>query len=224
MESDVQRGLARHFEAFSARPGRLGYKVAFNPPAVQARLGLSGSLVAGIGEGGRLPDGGAVSIGAMRAPVLEAEVVARLGSDLPAGASDGQVAAAVEAIGPAIELVDFDRPLDALEEVLAEGVYHRNVVFGPLAAPPAGASLAGLPVRVLVDGTPVFEGDAEQATGTLTQVLAHSAGVLARFGQTLRAGDHMILGSMAPPVPARPGGRFALELGAYGSVSLALRD
>ena len=36
-------------------------------------------------------------------------------------------------LGVALEVVDFDRPLDNVEEVIAADIFHRAVAFGDLA-------------------------------------------------------------------------------------------
>jgi len=224
MDARVQRGLRRHYDGFHARIAagapRLGHKVAFNAPAVQKLLGIDGSLVAGLTRGTLVAAGARVAVGAMTKPVLEAEVAVRLGADVEAGADAATIADAVQAIAPAIELVDMNLPLDRLEDILAEGVFHASVAFGRFAPPPAGASLAGLAVEVRSAGETVFEGDAGAATGVLSDVVAHVAAVLASCDAGLHAGDHIILGSMAPPVLAEQGGRFSVSLAGYGDVEL----
>ena len=35
-------------------------------------------------------------------------------------------------IGPAIEVIDIARPFEELEDILAEGVFHRGVLFGDM--------------------------------------------------------------------------------------------
>lgn len=220
----VERGLERHYRAFGRRVAdgalRLGHKVAFNAPAAQKLLGIEGSLVAGLTRDTLVAGGARVAVGEMTKPVLEAEVAVRLGADLAASAPPDEIAAAVHGIAPAIELVDMNLPLDQLEDILAEGVFHRAVAFGTFAPPPAGAALAGLSVEVSSDGERVFEGDAEAATGVLTDVVGNIGRLLACSAEQLRAGDHLILGSMAAPVLAAPGGRFAVSLGGYGGVEL----
>ena len=124
MNDIVDRGLTTHLNRFDARTqgatARLGWKVAFNVRSVQERLGLSGSLVAGLTRA-TLHDGARpYSLAGATRPALEAEVVVWLGRNIAAEDPEEQVAAAIAAWAPAIELVDFDRPFDELETILAE--------------------------------------------------------------------------------------------------------
>jgi len=102
-------------------------------------------------------------------------------------------------------------------------VFHRAVVFGAFVPAPAGASLRGIKVQVDAGDAPIFVGDAEEATGVLTELLPRLAGIAEAAGQRLEAGDQIILGSMAPPHPARPYERFSLGLEGYGRVELHFR-
>ena len=49
VDERIERGMRRHFSDFRANitagAQRLGYKVAFNAPAAQKRLGIANSLV-----------------------------------------------------------------------------------------------------------------------------------------------------------------------------------
>ena len=124
MNDIVDRGLTTHLNRFDARTqgatARLGWKVAFNVRPVQERLGLSGSLVAGLTRA-TLHDGARpYSLAGATRPALEAEVAVWLGRNIAAEDPEEQVAAAIAAWAPAIELVDFDRPFDELETILAE--------------------------------------------------------------------------------------------------------
>ena len=225
MDERIGRGLRRHFDEFESRidsgARRLGYKVAFNAPAAQKMLGIDASLVAGLTRATLVTSGQTVAVGVMKAPRLEPEIAIRLGADVAVSSSPAEVEQAVEAIAPAIELVDINLPLEGIEEVLAQGVFHRAVALGEFAPPPAGM-LAGLAVRVVSDGETTFEGDAQVATGTLSAVVLQVAGVLDTCGLSLRAGDHLILGSMTAPIAAVAGGRFSVSLAGYGDVELAL--
>lgn len=227
MNERVSRALRAHFakihERIAAGEPRLGYKVAFNVPAVQRRLGIEGSLLAGLTRASVVPAGEVVEVGHMTRPLLEAEIAVRLADDVSPDATPSDVERAIEGIAPAIELVDLDLPLDRLEEILAGGVFHRAVAFGAFAPAPRGASLRGIKVRVSSADEAVFSGDAEEATGALGTLLPSLARLAASAGERLRAGDQLILGSMAPPHPACPNERFRLCVDGYGDVELGFR-
>ena len=226
MNDIVDRGLTAHLNRFDARTqgatARLGWKVAFNVRSVQERLGLSGSIVAGLTRA-TLHDGARpYSLAGATRPALEAEVVVWLGRNIAAEDPEEQVAAAIAAWAPAIELVDFDRPFDELETILAEGVFHRAVVLGARTPVTADADLARHRVHVEHGGRVVCDVDAREATGHAPAVLSHLARLLAPYGHFLAAGDIVILGSMNPLTLAEAGKTFAVSIDGLGATSLSL--
>lgn len=228
MNAAAERGLAEHIrrrrDAIAGGRQRLGWKVAFNAPAMQERLGLDGSLVAGLTTATLLPRGGEHSLAGGTRIILEAEVAVRLGTTIEPGADDAAVAAAVEAWAPAIEVADMNRPVaEELEAVIAEGIFHRAVAFGEWVRPSAGLTLNGTLASVTYGGEPVAEVDAEATTGRVVDVLRHVVQVLDGIGERLEAGDVVILGAMAV-APAKAGAEFVHALGGIGTVSLRTVD
>lgn len=225
MNELVDRGLTAHLKRFAVaeREGkRLGWKVAFNVPPIQERLGLSGSLVAGLTRATVHDAAGEHSLAGAASPALEAEVAVWLEHDITADDSEATVARAIGQWAPAIEIVDYDRPFDQLDLILEEGVFHRAVVFGERVAAAAGADLARRAVTVQYSGRPVCNVDAREATGHAPAVLLHLARLLAPYGQRLAASDVVILGTMNSLTLARPTETFAVSIDGIGSVSVTL--
>src|SRR5262249_51368349 len=98
MNELVDRGLAAHLKRFAASGrdgGRLGWKVASNVPAIQDRLGLSGSLVAGLTRATVHDAAVAHSLAGSASPALEAEVAVWLARDIAPDDSEATVADAI---------------------------------------------------------------------------------------------------------------------------------
>jgi 2-keto-4-pentenoate hydratase len=225
MNALVERGLAAHVKRFASegRDGtRLGWKVAFNVRSIQERLGLSGSLVAGLSRRGIHDASVPYSLAFAKAPALEAEVAVWLGRDVDPGESESSAASAIAEWAPAIEIVDFDRPLDELDLILEEGVFHRAVLFGERNVAPPGADLGGHPVVIEYGGRTLCRIDAREATGHAPAVLRHLARLLAPHGERLAARDVVILGTMNPFTVARPGETFAVAIDGIGSIAVSL--
>src|SRR5690242_15500431 len=106
------------------RAGRLGWKAGVGTAAAMQRIGTSAPLVGFMTDATLLADGASCDITGWANPRLEAEVAVRLGADVPAGATAEQARDAIEAIAPAIELVDPGEP-DDVEAVLADNIWHR---------------------------------------------------------------------------------------------------
>jgi 2-keto-4-pentenoate hydratase len=197
MDERVERGMRRQLAAAPA--DRIGWKIALNAPAAMKALGLSEPALGGLFRS-RVADG-SHSLAGATAPGVEPELLLE-------AAADGSLAR----IGVALEVVDFDRPLDDLEEVIADGVFHRAVAFGSLIDPvePGGA---------------VFRVN-EEARASVSSfeapddTLAFVGRFLAELGVSLSAGDLVIAGALAPAAPVAPGDVASLEVAGLGSVSL----
>jgi 2-keto-4-pentenoate hydratase len=197
--------LAQRRARIAAGEKPLGWKVGFGAPAAMQKLGLAAPLVGSLMQGALLPSGSTISLKRYLRPVAEPEIFVRMARDLSGGATSEAALAAVQEIGPAIELADLD-PLpapDNLDAVLAADIYQRQVLLG--AQTRAGGGLSGLTSRVTRRGAEVARTtDLEALTGKLPDIVAHVANTLAAFGETLAAGDVIITGSITPPLMLEP--------------------
>jgi 2-keto-4-pentenoate hydratase len=193
--------LKRRRERIAAGETPLGWKVAFGAPAAMQRLGLAAPAVGFLMQSAILPSGGSTSFKGYTKPVAECEIAVRMATDLPGGTSGSDALAAVKEVLAAIELADLDPPPtpDNLDAVLAGDIYARHVVLG--GASRAGGSVAGLTSRLIRRGAETASTtDPEALTGKLAGIVAHVANTLAAFGETLAAGDVVIIGSITPPI------------------------
>jgi 2-keto-4-pentenoate hydratase len=183
----------------------LGWKVGFNLPEFQRKLGIDAPLAGFLTTDTLLEDGAEWSLGNEGEVVVESEVAVELGDD---GRS-------IAALLPALELADPpDLSLD-VETILAGNIFHRGVAFGPRAetsAPGAG--------RILVNGEEQHSLSAEHTAANLEAMVDAVAARLAEADEKLRPGDRIITGVLAPPHKAEPGDTVRLELDAIGGVEL----
>ena len=107
-----------------------------------------------------------------------------------------------------------------MEEVLADNIYHRYVLLGPV----VGSRPSPLSFSVRRDGEEVAATSApEELTGELGFVLASMADTLAACGARLRAGDVVITGSVVPPVDVADGGSWQVAADGLGTLDLEIR-
>ncbi len=209
----VERGttamLLRHREILAQSAEPIGWKVGFNVPAIQEKLGIDGPL-AGFLTGDTLLDDGAVwSLGEGGPVVVEQEVAVELGED---GRS-------FAALLPALELAD---PADlslGVEQILAGNIFHRGVAFGPrVRADEPGSG------RVLVNGEVTHELTPEQTRDHLAAMVEAVRRRLEAAGEQLRPGERVITGILVPPHTAESGDSVRLELDALGAVELRFAE
>jgi 2-keto-4-pentenoate hydratase len=200
IETGTEAMLTRRREILAQGAEPLGWKVGFNVPEVQQKLGIDAPLA------GFLTTDSLIEDEWDEYPVVvESEVAVEIGDD---GRS-------IAALLPALELADPpDLDLET-EQILAGNIFHRAVAFGPRVetAEPGAA-------RILVNGEEKHSIDAERTGANLEAMVEAVAARLEAAGEELRAGERIITGVLAPPHEAQEGDTVRLELEALGSVEL----
>jgi 2-keto-4-pentenoate hydratase len=187
----------------------VGWKVGFNAPEIQEKLGIDGPLAGFLTTNGLLDDGAEWSLGKEGEVVVESEVAVELGED----------ARSIVALLPALEVADPPDLDQDLETILAGNIFHRAVAFGPRVE--TGSPGAA---RILVNDEEQHAVDAEWAGANLEEMVEAVARRLEAADERLRPGDRIITGVLAPPHKAQPGDTVRLELEAVGGVELRFND
>jgi 2-keto-4-pentenoate hydratase len=205
----VERGtealLMRRREILAQGAEPVGWKIGFNVPATQERLGIDAPLAGFLTTDSLLEDGGTWSVEDDGEVIVESEVALEVGAD---GRS-------IAALFPALELAD-EPDLDLeIEQILAGNIFHRAVAFGPrVETREPGAA------RILVNGEEQHTVPAADTVERLEAMVEAVAARLGAAGEELRPGDRIITGIIAPPHEARPGDTVRLELEELGGVEL----
>jgi 2-keto-4-pentenoate hydratase len=195
--------LVRRREILAQGAEPLGWKVGFNLPEFQRKLGIDAPLAGFLTTDGLLEDGAEWSLSDQGEVVVESEVAVEIGDD---GRS-------IAALLPALELADPpDLDLD-VETILAGNIFHRAVAFGPRVETRAPGN-----ARILVGGE--VRHQVEDAGARLEEMVEAVGRRLAEADEELRAGDRIITGVRAPPHKAEPGDTVRLELSEVGGVEL----
>ena len=200
VEQGMMAQLVRRREILAQGAEPVGWKIGFNVPATQERLGIDAPLA------GFLTTDSLVEGSWDEYPVIvESEVALEVGAD---GRS-------IAALFPALEIAD-EPDLDMeIEQILAGNIFHRAVAFGPrVETQEPGAA------RIIVNGEEQHTVPADETGKRLGAMIEAVAARLADAGEELRAGDRIITGIIAPPHKAEPGDTVRLELEALGSVEL----
>jgi 2-keto-4-pentenoate hydratase len=231
----IARGIRRQREAMSARMAAgdtiVGWKVGLGAPATREQLGLSGPVVGFLASGGVLPSGATVHVAGWTKPGFEPELAVHLRADVEPGATAVEAAAAIGALGAAIEIVDVDVSASDLEAVVASDIYQRHVIFGPADPGRAGGDVAGLRIVVTRDreGAEVPEevgvtADPTALTGDPAAIVAYVASWLGAAGDRLRAGQLLICGSTLPLVWVSAGDRLRYRCDPIGDLTVSFEE
>jgi len=220
----VQRDYVR-LQMQARGTGAAGYKIGLTSKRMQEMCGID-SPIAGVVLSDRVHASRAsVSASAYGRMGLEFEIAVRLKRDL---APDGvlalaEVADAVEAVCPAIEIVDDRRAdyraLDVLS-LIADNSWNAGIVLGEfVSAWPELATIGGL---ISVDGIALDRGSGGDVLGHPFHPVAWLASHLAKEGAGLRAGDIVMTGSLVTTkFPDRPAS-FRFDVKGLGTVELTV--
>lgn len=160
--------------------------------------------------------------------VIEPEIALRFGAPLDAAAgpvSEADVLAAVDAVLPAIEIVDtpfadgWTKAGGA--SLIADDGAHGAWIMG---APVGGAkdmNLMDLAVTLTAADNVVREGKGGNVEGGPFAVTAWLVNEIAKHGKSIKAGDFVTTGSTTPPYPAQPNETVVADFGPLGTVTVA---
>lgn len=208
------------------RAGRkpLGWKLAFGGPSAMQRLRIHEPLVGFLMEDAVVPSSSSISVASWVKPAAEPELTVYMGTGLPAHSDRQTTIGAIDAVGAAIEVADVDHPSDDVEGTLARDIYQRHLILGEPDPSRAGGCLDGLNARVLHNHELIAKTtDFEALTGELIHIVAHTATLLSAFGETLRAGDIIIAGSITSPIWVAAGDTVHFHLQPLSSLSVSFR-
>ena len=191
----------------------IGWKIAFGAPEALTRLKIEAPLIGFLTDRALLLSGESLDLANYTRPVVEPEIAIHMATDLASGATRGEAREAIGGLGPAFEIADVTFPPDDVEAILADNIYQRHIILGEADMSRAGAVIDGLSARVIHAGKQVAEtGDVEANTGDLVDLVRHTADMLALYGETLRAGEIIIAGSVVPPIWVEDSGRIEFAL------------
>lgn len=229
MDERLARGMAAQLDLRRRRldggDAPLGWKVGFGAPEMMEKLAIDGALVGFLTRRAVLASGASLALSDFTKMAVEPEIAVHMGADLAAGSDRTAARAAIAGLAPAIEIADATFPPVDAEQILAANIYQRHVVLGDLDTSRAGARLDGMRGRVSLDGGEVANtSDLEVNTGNIIDTVRHVADTLGQIGETLRAGEIIIAGSIVPPFWIDAAQEFEFALDPLGTISLKIVD
>lgn len=220
VQDGIRRMLARRAELIDGGDAVIGWKLGFGAPTWLEKFGIPGPLVGYLPASRRYPPGSTVSVRRWENPVAEPEITLHIGNDVD---DPDHAAQAVAAVAPAIELADVHPPPEDMAEVVAGNIFHRGVILGEPDPSRAGADIVGLQAHISRNGSEeAVVTELEALTGELGSTLAHTARLLNAFGEGLRAGEVVIMGSVIPPIGLQPGDEITFALSPLAPISVSV--
>jgi len=214
---EVQRlSIARRLERGEHRTGM---KMGFTSKAKMVQMGLSELIWGRLTNGMLVDDGGTVEFARYVHPRVEPEIAFLLGRPLAGRVSSVEAAAAIEAVAPALEIIDsrYENFKFSLTDVVADNSSSSGYVIGNWNDP--SVDYANLGMILEIDGRPVQIGSSAAILDHPLRSLVAAARLAAAGGETLRPGDVVMAGGATAAEALQAGGRVRLSVEALGDVS-----
>jgi 2-oxo-3-hexenedioate decarboxylase len=157
-------------------------------------------------------------------PRVEPEVAFLLKRTLVGPVTLPQAAAALEAVAPAMEIIDsrYRNFKFSLSDVVADNSSSSGYCIGPWSSPDVDVGNLGLVLSF--DGRPVQIGSSAAILGHPLRSLVAAATLASEAGEDLPAGAIILAGGATGAEPLRAGVHVRLEMQRLGSVSFKVVD
>ncbi|MBN3845844.1 MULTISPECIES: fumarylacetoacetate hydrolase family protein [Burkholderiaceae] len=195
---------------------RVGVKMGFTSRAKMAQMGLSDVIWGRLTSAMQVEEGSAIDLSRYVHPRVEPELAFVLKRGLHGNETGPAALAAVEAIAPALEIID-SRYRDfrfSLSEVIADNASSSGFVIGPWSDPRADFSNLGLVMSI--DGRTVQVGSTAALLGHPLRSLVAAARLSAAAGEPLEAGDVVMAGGATSAEWLKPGQYIGVEMERIG--------
>jgi 2-oxo-3-hexenedioate decarboxylase len=210
--ASIQRRVARGER-------RVGVKMGFTSRAKMIQMGLSDVIWGRLTAGMQIEEGAAVDFSRFVHPRVEPEIAFVLKRPLEGDVTGPQALAAVEAIAPALEIID-SRYQDfkfTLPEVIADNASSSGFVIGQWCDPRTDFSNLGLTLSL--DGRVVQVGSTAALLGQPLRSLVAAARLSSQAGEPLQAGWIVMAGGATPAEWIKPGQHVSVDMEKLGSAS-----
>ena len=217
----VVRRLLDHYGG-----GIIGYKIACTNVIAQRQLNVDGPFWGNLMSSFCFDSPARLDAAQFFMRVVEAEFGFRMKRDLPplpAPRHTDEIAAAVEGVIPAIEIVDsrFDSwTTVGATSLIADNACHAAWVKGALLKDWQGVDLAAQAVRLIVHGTVVREGSGSAVLGHPLNALQWLVNSLSARGLGLKAGQYVTTGVTTEVYMAERGDEITADFGAVGTAGV----
>ncbi|WMY07326.1 2-keto-4-pentenoate hydratase [Paraburkholderia phenoliruptrix] len=197
---------------------RVGVKMGFTSRAKMVQMGLSDVIWGRLTDAMQIEEGTAINLSRFVHARCEPELAFILKRPLEGNVTGPEALAAVEAIAPAIEIID-SRYKDfkfSLPEVIADNASSSGFLIGAWCDPKIDFSNLGL--IVCVDGRVVQVGSTAALLGHPLRSLVAAARLSAAAGEPLQAGWVVMAGGATPAEWIKPGQYISVDMEQLGRV------
>lgn len=199
-----------------------GIKMGFTSRAKQIQMGLSDMIWGRLTDAMRVQDGGAIELGNYVHPRAEPEIAFLLGKPLSGNVTLAEAMSAVEAIAPAIEIIDsrYEGFKFNLPDVVADNTSSSSYVTGAWQRPDIDFSNLGMSLEV--NGRPVQVGSSAAILNHPARALAAASRLLGEQELRMEAGWILMAGGATAAHALSAGDSVRLQVERLGRVGFSV--
>ena len=198
---------------------RVGMKMGLTSRAKMVQVGVSDMIWGRLTDAMREEEGATVSRARFVHPRAEPEIAFLMKKPLSGKVSALEAMAAVEAVAPAIEIIDSRYKAFKFDvgDVIADNSSSSGFVIGQWASP--DTDIANLGLVLSVNGQAREIGSSAAILGHPVRSLVAAARMVAEQGERLEAGDIVLAGGATAAVAMDVGMAISLEVQGLGTVA-----
>jgi len=197
---------------------RVGVKMGLTSRQKMEQVGVSEVVWGRLTSAMRIEEGGMLDMAKFVHPRVEPEIAYLMKKPLSGDVSPLEALNAVEAIAPALEIIDsrYENFKFALGDVIADNSSSSGFVVGNWQAPSTDVSNLGIILKF--DGRPVQMGSTAAILGNPIRSLVAAARMVARWGEKLEPGMIVLAGGATAASPLAAGVQVCGEFQNIGNV------
>lgn len=203
---------------------RIGVKMGFTSRSKMQQMGLSDVIWGRLTSTMQVEEGTAIRLENFVHPRAEPELAFLLKAPIRGNATGPEALAAVEAIAPALEIID-SRYRDfrfTLPEVIADNASSSAFVVGSWSSPHIDFSNLGLTLNI--NGRPVQIGSTAALLGNPLRSLVAAARLSAKAGEPLQAGWIVLAGGATSAEWIKPGQYVSVDMQGIGKAGFHVAE
>lgn len=218
---DVQFKLLEH--RIAAGEKHVGWKVGLTSKAMQEQQGVHEPCLGHLMAEGHLQNPAQLEFGALMSPGFENELCLRLAKPLKGDVSFEEAHAAIDAIAPAIEIVEKRGVFAAdLPLAFAGNAQQRAFITGEFLRLTPDIDLSKVEVNVAVNGEHQETACGAEVLGSPVNSVVWLAKKLSAAGRGLNPGDLIMSGSFTKQYNIRQGDKITASFAGLGDVSVTV--
>ncbi len=197
----------------------VGIKMGFTSRAKMEQMGVDDLIWGRLTNTMIIEQDQAINLDNYVHPRAEPEIAFRLNCDLAGEISFEQAVKAIEAIAPAIEVIDsrYQNFKFSLADVIADNCSSTGFIVGPWQSP--NIDISNLHMKLGINNETAMSGPSSEILEHPINSLIEAARIVAEYGESLKAGQIVLAGAATAAVALERGQTVSVEVENLGGCS-----